>query len=162
MKVDSMVSEVPGALLCLSDADLDIPVHEKLYRRIRGLITSGALGDGKRFASSRTLAVHLGVSRNSVLKAVDRLIADGWLEAHRGSGVYVRHVSRRPPASRGTTHNTVRSQPFAPGAAPLDLFPYQFWNRLQSRRWKQVAGFELAKSHPLGVPALREAIAAHS
>jgi len=129
---------------------------------MRGLILSGALGEGKRFASSRALALHLGVSRNSVLKAVDRLIADGWLEAQRGSGVYVRHVHQNSSASRRTGERNTRSRPFAPGAKPLDLFPYPIWSRLQSRRWKHVTEYELTKFQPLGVPALREAVAAHS
>jgi GntR family transcriptional regulator/MocR family aminotransferase len=43
----------------------------------------------------------------------------------------------------------------------VDLFPYQIWNRLQSRRWKHVAEFDIARSQQLGTSALREAIAAH-
>ncbi|HEX4157223.1 MAG TPA: PLP-dependent aminotransferase family protein [Rhizomicrobium sp.] len=157
-----MPSEVPGELICLTDDDADLSIHEKLYKRVRALIVSGALAKGTRFASSRTLALHLGVSRNSVLKAIDRLIADGWLEARRGSGVYVRYASRKLPASRRAVDGAVRSRPFALGTKPLDLFPYQIWNRLQSRRWKHIAEFEPAKSQPLGVANLREAIAAHS
>jgi len=156
-----MSSEVPGELICLTDEDADLPIHEKLYKRVRTLIVSGAVGKGARFASSRALALHLGISRNSVVKAIDRLIADGWLEARRGSGVYVRYASQKPSASRRTADFGVRSRPFALGAKPLDLFPYAIWNRLQSRRWKYVAEFEPAKSQPLGLPALREAIAAH-
>jgi GntR family transcriptional regulator/MocR family aminotransferase len=157
-----MPAEVPSELICLTDSDPGLSLHEKLYKRVSALILSGALATGAKFAPSRTLALHLGISRNSVLKALDRLIADGWLEARRGSGVYVRYAGRKPPAPHRSPEGSVRARPFAMGTRALDLFPDQIWNRLLSRRWKNIVEFEPAKSHPLGVPALREAIAAHA
>jgi GntR family transcriptional regulator/MocR family aminotransferase len=157
-----MPSEQPSELICLSDSDPDVTINERLYRRVRALIISGALSKGARLAPSRTLARHLGISRNSVLTAINRLIADGWLQTRRRSGVYVRYGSRKQSASRGYAYSPARSQPFALGTRALDLFPNKLWNRLQSRRWKSVTEFEVTKSNPLGVPALREAIAAHS
>src|SRR5579862_4800381 len=86
-------------LIDLPAGDQGVSAHERLYRRIRTLVLSGALPSGSSLASSRTLAKHLGISRNSVLTALDRLIADGWLIARKSSGVYVAYsgaaVSRK-------------------------------------------------------------------
>src|SRR3954464_6206712 len=84
----------------LEDARDSSPLHDRIYQRIRHLILSDALDRGSRLASSRRLAQSLGVSSNSVITAVDRLIADGWLQSRRGSGVYVSyegpHLVRSP------------------------------------------------------------------
>ena len=53
----------------------------------------GQLSDGDRLPSSRALARELGVSRSVTEQAYDQLVAEGWLEARRGSGTYVsRHA----------------------------------------------------------------------
>jgi GntR family transcriptional regulator/MocR family aminotransferase len=147
----------------LADPENGQPLHERLYRRIRTLIVSGTLAHGSRLAPSRLLAEQLGISRNSVLNALDRLIADGWLEARRGSGVYVAYegarlsesVAPKPPMRRGD------AIPFETGVPPLDLFPIETWNRLQTRRWRNMPHAGLVEGETAGQPALRQAIAAH-
>ncbi len=142
-----------GLLVSLAEEDGDLPVHERLYRRIRSLIQSGVMMRGARLASSRALADHLGISRNSVLAAVDRLIADGWLEAHRGAGVYISYSG--PSVARETI-----PRPRDALGSPLDLFPTSLWKQLQSRRWATISSFDLQFGDALGWPALRQAIAA--
>ncbi|HEY5338770.1 MAG TPA: winged helix-turn-helix domain-containing protein, partial [Rhizomicrobium sp.] len=67
----------------LVESETGASLHEKLYQRVRELILSGKLSHGARLAPSRSLAASLGVSRNSVLTAIDRLIADGFLESRK-------------------------------------------------------------------------------
>ena len=138
------------------------PVHENVYRRIRHLVLSGALTHGDRLPSSRVLAESLRISRNSVLTAIDRLIADGWLKPRRGSGVYVSYSG--PCVAETFPSHEVESPgagiPFALGWAS-DIFPVPVWNRLQSRRWRSSPEAILRQQDRNGVPALREAIAAH-
>jgi len=139
------------------------PLHERLYRRIRSLIISGALAHGSKLAPSRVLAEQLGISRNSVLNAIDRLVADGWLEARRGSGVYVAYAGTRvaePPQAEPPPRKT-EVIPFKSGVPPLDLFPIETWNRLQTRLWRNMPQAGLLEGHSAGQPALRQAIAAH-
>ncbi|HEY1630508.1 MAG TPA: PLP-dependent aminotransferase family protein [Rhizomicrobium sp.] len=139
------------------------PLHERLYRRIRTLIVSGALAHGSKLAPSRVLAEQLGISRNSVLNAIDRLVADGWLEARRGSGVYVAYAGA---ARSGRTQpeppmRKTEAIPFKSGVPPLDLFPIDIWNRLQTRLWRNMPQAGLLEGQTAGQPALRQAIAAH-
>lgn len=145
----------------MPDADANLPVHELVYQRIRWLVLSGAWPRGTRVPPSRSLAAQLAVSRNTVLGALDRIVADGWVRGRKGSGVYVtyRGPPVSPPARPGYTDS--RGPPFLPCARPTDLFPARLWNKLQSRRRKQISSAALAMGESLGWLPLREAIAAH-
>ena len=139
------------------------PLHERLYQRLRSLIVTGAIAHGAKVAPSRVLAEALGISRNSVLNALDRLVADGWLEARRGSGVYVSYEGVRTgdgPVQKPAARRSV-AIPFQTGVPPLDLFPIELWHRLQSRRWRHMPQAGLEEGESTGLPALRDAIAAH-
>ena len=72
------------------------PLYLQIYQHLRRLILDGAWGQGTRLPSSRRIAHDLGVSRNTALLAIDKLMADGWIVARPGSGVYV--SSETPPA----------------------------------------------------------------
>lgn len=63
-------------------------------------IEGGLLKPGKRLLSIRRAAQELGVSKNTVAEAYDRLTAQGWVESRPGSGYYVRDIRRpaRPAA----------------------------------------------------------------
>lgn len=137
-------------------------IHENVYRRLRSLIVSGALARGARVASSRKLAADLQISRNSVLTALDRLVADGWVEARNRSGLYVSYSGPRvaPPATTHFAGESVDASPFALGWAS-DVFPVQIWKRLQSRRWRNIPETLLERGDSKGLAALRAAIAAH-
>ncbi|HEY3637819.1 MAG TPA: PLP-dependent aminotransferase family protein [Rhizomicrobium sp.] len=139
----------------------ELTVHERVYRQVRSLILSGALPNGAKLPPSRTFAGQLGVSRNTLLAVLDRMIADGWLKARRGSGVYVTYVSPRPGSAFVARSVRPPSVPFFMGARATDLFPAQIWNKLQSRRWAGMSGPELEMGEAQGWPALCEAIAAH-
>ena len=149
-------------LIDLPGEDPGISAHERLYRRIRSLVLSGALPSGNSLASSRTLAKHLGISRNSVLTAFDRLIADGWLTARKSSGVYVTYSGGTAPRKCADICAEEESRPFCLEARALDVFPAQLWNRLQSRRWKAISSANLQFGDAQGWTRLREAISAHA
>ena len=142
-------------------ADADLPLHERVYQRIRWLVLSGAWPRGARVPPSRVLAAQMAVSRNTILNALDRVIADGWVRGRKGSGVYVTYSGPpvAPPAKPGSTIS--RGPPLLPCARAIDLFPAPLWNRLQSRRRKQISGAALTQGDALGWLPLREAVAAH-
>jgi GntR family transcriptional regulator/MocR family aminotransferase len=71
--------DVPGAL----------PLYEQLYRGLRENILSGRLPGGTWLSSTRVLATHWGVSRFTVVAAMERLLAEGYLIARRGAGTAV-------------------------------------------------------------------------
>jgi len=71
------------------DRDRDRPLYQQLYRDLRREITEGSIVPESRLPSTRTLAEHLDVSRNTVTKAFDLLRTEGYLTRHVGSGTYV-------------------------------------------------------------------------
>jgi GntR family transcriptional regulator/MocR family aminotransferase len=70
-------------------SDTDQPLFEQLYSAIREHIVRGRLARGTRLASSRALATELGVSRFTVVAALDELRAEGYIAASRRGGTFV-------------------------------------------------------------------------
>jgi GntR family transcriptional regulator / MocR family aminotransferase len=127
------------------------PLNRRLYLILRGTILSGGLPSGNQLPSTRTLASDLSLSRNTVLSAINQLIAEGYLNARQGSGTFVvdmlpdsaptglsaaqaqrgpqtaldpqrRHLSARGKAlTRSSGAEDFEVLPFAAGGTPLDL-----------------------------------------
>lgn len=67
-----------------------VPVREQLVRQgILGIL-SGDLARGERLPSARTLARMHGIHMNTVIAAFQELQDRNWVEARRGSGLFVR------------------------------------------------------------------------
>lgn len=86
-----MARHIPQRLIPL-DARDPAPLYDQLYRALREDVLSGALAPGARLASTRDLSVTLGVSRFTVVNALERLRAEGYLSARRGAGTFVVHT----------------------------------------------------------------------
>lgn len=170
------------------DRALDRKISVQLYMGLRDIILAGGLQPGERLPASRTLGVDLGVSRTTVIEALDRLVAEGLLEARVGAGTFVSTVlagqsgRSRPPqpgiapagqlALSRTTARAIqqltprsrlphRSQAFITALPALDKFPMAHWARLSSRHWRDKRDTVMGYGHPYGLPRLRSAIAAH-
>lgn len=104
------------------DPRSDAPLYRQLATHLVALIEAGRLRPGERLPPSRELAVALGLSRNTVSRALEALTADGLLDAHVGRGTFVQpRASRLRDAARG----------HALGAAPARAFA---WPALLSAR----------------------------
>ena len=79
--------------LGVTDGRLGVSRVEDAYRRILGLITEGALGEGDRLPSEGEMASRFGVSRPVVRQALTRLQQAGIIEVRWGSGSYVRQAN---------------------------------------------------------------------
>jgi len=163
-------------------------MHRQLYQSLRTAILSCRIRAGTKVPATRQLAAELGVSRNTVLAAVDQLLAEGYLEARRGSGTYVaRELPDELLAARSTPPEpadvpppagplSVRgdlmavrwqagaSDPYRPAplriAIPaLDEFPHDTWARIAARLRRQPPHELLVYGEPAGYRPLREAIA---
>src|SRR5215831_11828457 len=66
----------------------------QLYHQTRQAIISGSLTAGVRLPSTRELVGQLGLARNTIVYAFDRLVSEGYLEGRRGSGIYVAELPR--------------------------------------------------------------------
>lgn len=179
-----------GALLSSLriDRDADRRISIQLYMGLKEILLSGGVAPGDRLPASRTLAKEIGVSRTTVIDAIDRLTADGLLEARVGAGTFVsRALSGRraaaalaPPAATGqipprlsrTAANAQRqfaprawlphkSQAFITALPALDLFPMAHWARLSARHWRTGREQVMGYGHPSGYHGLREAVATH-
>jgi len=139
------------------------PLGVQLAGQIRDLALRGTLQVGHRLPSTRSLAAELGVSRGVTEQAYDQLLAEGWLEARRGSGTFVAAtahpvrpaVRRTPPPARPTT-TLVRLDSGTPWIDPRHRDGWR-------RAWREVSAATPPAGYPdpAGLPELRSAIATH-
>ncbi len=177
-----------AALLALGlDARAPLPLQRQLYDQLREAVLAGRLAPGTRLPASRGLARELGCSRNTVLGAIEQLVAEGYLEGRVGSGTYVSGVlpedllaakargagKPRPPAqSRGLSARGLalagvlqprppRHKAFVAGLPDLDAFPFDLWGRALARTWRHPPRALLSHGDPAGYLPLRRAIVAY-
>ncbi len=77
-------------------------LHQRLYDELRDAVLSGRLVKGSRIPSSRVFADTIGISRNTVNVAVQRLCAEGFLVARHGSGTFVTDAVAATRSRRST------------------------------------------------------------
>lgn len=155
-----------------------VPLQRQLEGALRDAILTGRLKAGERILSSRELQTHLGLSRNTIVSALDQLLSEGYLVTVRGAGTFVAETPQhrvsenwpRDPApdlvpteaaqaflsAQPLAANLDRAVPFRPGIPALDLFPAaQFRRGLAVSAWSSRA---LDYPEPLGDSRLRQAI----
>ena len=161
------------------------PLRQQVYLQLRAAIEQGTFAAGSQLPPSREHAQALGVSRNTVLWALERLRAEGYVVARVGDGSYVAPdlaALRMPAARRGSppllpatglsqrgrliAETALRWRPptvavtaYRMGTPAVDAFPFELWSRLERRlpaRVRQDTALYLA---PAGHMPLREAIA---
>ncbi|MDQ0470525.1 aminotransferase-like domain-containing protein [Labrys wisconsinensis] len=71
-----------------------------VVRKLQGEIAGGALSPGSRLLSIRRAAAELGVSKNTIVEAYDRLVASGHIAARAGSGFVVAAAADAAASSR--------------------------------------------------------------
>ncbi|MFN4170530.1 MAG: PLP-dependent aminotransferase family protein [Pseudorhodobacter sp.] len=176
-----------GAILSAVELDRSSPrsVGVQLYLALRGLILSGSLRPGDRLPATRTLAREVGVSRTTVIDAMDRLIAEGMLVARVGAGTYVSETLDHPtpqtaaPQAQGPRPRLSyainqaersyakrawlphRAGAFVSALPAFDAFPMSHWARISARHLRGDRGPVMGYGQPKGLEALRRAIAAH-
>ncbi len=174
----------------LSSIKIDKTAEKKisiqLYMALRDLLLTGALTPGDRLPATRTLAPEIGVSRTTVIDAIDRLISEGLLEARVGSGTYVSEAlnARLVPKPSSSADNVVpvvprlshasrhaipdlaprarlphKSQAFVSALPALDAFPMAQWAKLSGRHWRKDRDHITGYGEPFGYAGLRNAIA---
>ena len=83
-------------------------LRQQVYLRLREAIEAGTFAPGARLPPSREHARALGVARNTVLWAAERLQAEGYLVARVGDGTYVAERSA-PPHNKARVAASPRS-----------------------------------------------------
>lgn len=155
------------------------PLQDQIVAYFRETILSGQMRSGSRLPPTRELASELGVARNTVALAYERLIAEGYLDSRTGSGTFVteglpqgkangRDLPVRRPSTRGqrtlsavTGFVASSTLPLTPGLPALDQFPFALWARLTSRFWRSEPTDLLPYGDPGGYKPLRKALASY-
>lgn len=154
-------------------------LRQQVYEQLRSAIEQGRLPAGTRLPPSREHAASLGVSRNTVLWAVQRLQAEGYVEARVGDGTYVSQAAGAPPPQglvappRGLSRRGqliaetaarwrpphVAARAFRIGAPEVDTFPFALWDRLARQASPRQRSARAQYLDPAGDPDLRQAVA---
>ena len=146
----------------------------QIATQIRQMMAAGALRQGNKLPSTRSLAGDLGVARGTVVTALETLVAEGFLVTRRGAGTFVSsgcklvttvmEGSREPPArARIVTPDidTPFRGPFNFQACrpSVDAFPQMAWRRAAAYASGRPPTSDYGD--PQGEPALRVALAAY-
>ncbi|PCJ07416.1 MAG: GntR family transcriptional regulator [Rhodobacteraceae bacterium] len=142
------------------------PRYAQIGGGLRAQITNGQLAPGTRLPASRALAQDLGVSRSTVVTAYDQLVAEGYLEARQGAGIFVCDIAAittpdAKPSLRPATplpHTGL----LAPGAPDPDILPIQPWARCVARVARNTPRALVHQEDLFGDPELRREIAAYA
>ena len=65
------------------------PIYDQIYSQIKGLISSGQLGEGEALPSIRGLAKELRISVITTKRAYDELEREGFIYTVAGKGCFV-------------------------------------------------------------------------
>ncbi|MUN37381.1 MocR-like pyridoxine biosynthesis transcription factor PdxR [Actinomadura litoris] len=160
-------SPVNSAREAGSDLHLELsptgPRRAAVAAALREAVRSGRLAPGTRLPPYRSLAVDLGVARNTVADAYAELVAEGWLTARQGAGTRVAaRVVAKPRRAPGkapdrkvgaVAHNLRQGQPDATS------FPRAAWTAAVRRAITAAPHDAFAPGDPQGRPELRRALA---
>lgn len=129
----------------------ELPRYQQLYELLRQYIVDSLLLPGSRLPSSRVLAKRLGIARNTVLAAIERLCAEGYAVARSASGIYILPtqpetwnitpaaapsnltLSERGQRISQLSHMPVLRGAFTPGIPDIRQFPFELWQRYLNR-----------------------------
>jgi len=139
--------------------DATQPLREQIAEQIAAAVDGGTAQRGARVPSTRTLAELLGVSRGVVGEAYDLLHSRGYLVTRPGSGTFISGGSAPARAVRSVTSAPQWKVDFTPGQLCGEAFPIRAWRAAWRYASHQIPAPMAAP--PLGMPALRRAIADH-
>ncbi len=171
----------------ISDAQ---SLQNQIFHSIRQQILNGQLKSGMLMPSSRTLSEQLGVSRNTVVLAFERLIAEDYLYSRKTVGTFVnaslpenslmlrdrghddtprgeRQPIRYPVLFKGRVPTVVNPNrhklaiDFWVGRPDPHSFPTKIWRRLIIRNLTSGNPNLTEYRDPAGIYGLRKAIAEH-
>jgi GntR family transcriptional regulator/MocR family aminotransferase len=170
------------------DRRLESPIHRQLYDGYRQAILDGRLRPGQRLPSTRAVAQELQISRIPAVMAFQQLVAEGYVVSLGSAGSYVSQELPDAPRPRaGDARSAAGAAPRRPGPRPvpkarfaevdapwlgprgpfrvgqpaLEEFPADVWARLVVRHARRLSPRHMMYGDHMGLPALREALAAY-
>jgi len=98
------------------DPSAPTPLYLQLKAALEERIRTGALSPGQALPSERKLAEELGISRLTVRRALDELVAGGVLTRKQGSGTYVTPRVEQPLSVLSGFSEDMRARGMEPGS----------------------------------------------
>jgi GntR family transcriptional regulator/MocR family aminotransferase len=166
-----------------------MPMNRRLFERIREAILHGQLQPGQKLPASRELANELGVGRNTVMHAYERLDDEGYTASQVGSGTFVNNTVPDPTVlprlQQASDPRTLTQQAspasalsdralrliaragaseyqvgaFVPGVPDVAHFPHAIWNRLVAKTCRNPSADLMGYGSSRGYPPLKRALA---
>ena len=75
------------------DTESELSVHGQIASALKRSILDGHIRPGQKLPSVRTLAANLNVARSTVLRSLDDLASQGYIETVHGSGCFVKSTT---------------------------------------------------------------------
>jgi GntR family transcriptional regulator/MocR family aminotransferase len=168
------------------DPDALMPKFRQIQDQLRTAILQGHLRAGVRLPASRVLADELAMSRPTIVRVLENLKSEGYLETRQGSGTFVtmdlaRQLPRQGPTSdvAGTTQiavprlsligglslrmsadiGKVAYRPFLPNHPAFERFPFAVWRKCWDAATRGGDAGGLGYGDPAGEAVLRQRIA---
>ncbi len=110
-------------MLIRIEASSGIPITRQIVDQVRARCASGALQTGDRLPSVRELARQLAVNQNTILRAYERLTAEGILELRHGEGTFVADFATGRRLKKERTALEEDAERLARRAADLRISP---------------------------------------
>ncbi|MEO5321924.1 PLP-dependent aminotransferase family protein [Mesorhizobium sp. CC13] len=153
-----MAKQLEGPILPFLrlDAAAAVPKFRQVQDQLRQAILKGHLRPGTRLPASRILCEEVGLSRQTLVRVLENLKAEGYLEARQGAGTFVSAALPRPAAiprwqkslanvpdmppprlsrigdlSRQMSADIGQFEPmpFLPNRPAIDRFPFALWRK---------------------------------
>ncbi|MGQ3215691.1 MAG: MocR-like pyridoxine biosynthesis transcription factor PdxR [Shinella sp.] len=168
------------------DAAIALPKFRQVQDQLRMAILRGHLRAGTRLPASRILAEELGLSRQTLVRVLENLKAEGYLEARLGAGTFVSaalprqltklhftpargdapdvaepRLSRIGEQSRAVSAEIGRMEPkpFLPNQPALDRFPFAVWRKCWNAATRNGKAATMGYGDVAGELELRQRIA---
>ncbi|MFD4644162.1 PLP-dependent aminotransferase family protein [Lentzea sp. NPDC058436] len=134
-------------------------LRHRLTASLREAVRSARLPPGTRLPASRSLALDLGIARNTVAEAYAELVAEGWLTARQGSGTVVaQRVAPPAPVTRQAQEPDVRFD-LTVSTPDVTEFPRAEWIRSTRRALTAAPSEAFGPGDPQGRIELRTELA---
>lgn len=130
---------------------------------LRDAVRGGRLARGTVLPPSRSLAVDLGLSRNTVAEAYAQLVAEGWLSARQGSATRVAtnaptEITPVSELRREPRRAPVHNYNLTPGTPDLSAFPRTAWLTAARQAMNAAPSAQFGYPDPRGLRELRNTL----
>lgn len=148
------------------DKRVNKPLYEQIYEEIKEEIIQGNLKKNTALSSVRVMAKELQVSRNTIDRAYQQLLAEGYIRSVPGSGYYVEDISTDYLNYYNIKHKDVIVSPISQRREKLKydfeyssidstMFPWEKWRKYMQNAILEEASY---KSIPYEINKGNEAL----